>query len=95
MEKHYGWVWGFPFHYLLQLHLMANEHNHSHCELLRNSDLPDSGKKLEHMEDESDVMASLLLSVKDGIKIGWNTAIVPLRHLNPPTNRQTVVQHAD
>ena len=34
--------------------------------------LPDSRKKLVHMEDESVVMASLLFSVKDRIKIGLN-----------------------
>lgn len=46
------------------------KHNHTHCELITNSDMPDSGKKLEHMEDELGVMASLMLSVKDRIKIG-------------------------
>lgn len=33
-------------------------------------DMPDRRKKLEHMEDESEVMASPLLSVKDRIKMG-------------------------
>lgn len=50
--------------------LMANKHNHSHCELLRNFDLPDSRKTLEHMEDESENTASPLLSVKDSAKMG-------------------------
>lgn len=72
-----------------------SQHNHSHCELLINSDLPTSRKKLKHMEDELQVMASLLLSVKDRIKTGWNTSIVPLHHLNPQTSKPTVMQHTD
>lgn len=47
----------------------------------------DRRKKLEHMEDESEVMRSLLLSVKDRIKMGWN--IVPFCHY------QAVMQHTD
>lgn len=53
----------------LQVHLMANKHDHSHYELIRNPHLPDSRKKPEHIEDETEVMSSLLFSVKDRVKI--------------------------
>lgn len=45
------------------------------------------------MEDEPEVMVSLLLSVKDGIKIGWNTSIVPLHHWSPDHQANSHAAH--
>lgn len=77
-----------------QVCLMTNKHNHSRCELLTMI-CQTEGKKLEHTEDEPEVMACLLLSLKGRIKKGWSASIVPLHHLNPQINKPTDMQHTD
>ncbi len=55
--------------------------------------MPDSGKKLEHMKDEPDVMVFLLLSLKDRNKIGRNTSIVTLLPLNSEQQADSLIRN--